>query len=198
MKLIVGLGNPGSEYAMTRHNVGFRVLDRFAERFRIAFDAHEKDAFTGRGRVGGETVMLAKPQTYMNRSGDSVAKLFRSVSEDLSELLVVYDDIDLPAGRLRVRPSGSTGTHNGMRSIVASLGSDAFPRLRVGVRGEGYATSRDLAGYVLDPFTSEEESVIVGPSIDRATDAIFLFAKGDLKRAMNQFNRDEPLAATTS
>lgn len=191
MKLIVGLGNPGHEYAKTRHNIGFRVIDRFAERFRITLAGHEKDAFVGTGRVAGETVMLAKPQTFMNRSGDSVAKLARSYTETLGELLVVYDDIDLPAGRLRIRPSGSTGTHNGMRSIVTSIGSDAFPRLRFGVRGETYDDATGLADYVLQNFTTDEETTVVGSSIERATDAMLLFARGDLKRAMNEFNRTD-------
>jgi len=195
MKLIVGLGNPGSEYVKTRHNIGFRVIDRFAERFRITLGGHEKDAFTGTGRVAGESVMLAKPQTFMNRSGDSVAKLARTYTEALSELLVVYDDVDLPAGKLRIRESGSTGTHNGMRSIVAAIGNDAFPRLRFGVRGETYEEAAGLADYVLQNFTSEEEEAVVSSSIERATDAMLFFVRGDLKRAMNQFNKDEPLVA---
>lgn len=197
MKLIIGLGNPGIEYAKTRHNIGFRVADRFAERFRISIDRHEKDAFVGSGRVTGQAVMIAKPQTFMNRSGDAVAKLVRNYIDSLSELLVVYDDVDLPAGKLRIRPSGSTGTHNGMRSIVDVLGSDSFPRLRFGVRGASYEQARDLAEYVLENFTSDEEETVVRPSIERATDAMLLFARGDLQRAMNQFNRDEPLVASS-
>jgi PTH1 family peptidyl-tRNA hydrolase len=190
MKLIVGLGNPGSEYHNTRHNIGWRVLDAFAAKFRIDLDTHEKNARTGRGRVAGGAVMLAKPLTYMNLSGDAVKLLTNAYAESLQDLIVVYDDVDLPVGRLRIRPGGSSGTHNGMRSIVQSLGSEAFPRLRLGIRGERSEEER-LRDYVLDVFTDQEEA-IMGRAVDRAVDALVLFARGDLKRAMNEFNRDEP------
>jgi PTH1 family peptidyl-tRNA hydrolase len=190
MKLIVGLGNPGSEYHNTRHNIGWRVLDAFAAKFRIDLDTHEKNARTGRGRVAGGAVMLAKPLTYMNLSGDAVKLLTNAYTESLQDLIVVYDDVDLPVGRLRIRPGGSSGTHNGMRSIVQSLGSEAFPRLRLGIRGERSEEER-LRDYVLDVFTDQEEA-IMGRAVDRAVDALVLFARGDLKRAMNEFNRDEP------
>lgn len=188
MKLIVGLGNPGSRYAVTRHNIGFRVVEAFAAKFRIAFDGHEKDAFTGIGRVAGGTVMVAKPQTYMNLSGESVAKLARAHVESLSDLIVVYDDVDLPVGKLRLREKGSAGTHNGMRSIVSELGSENFARLRFGVRGATIGDV-DLADYVLDAFTADEERT-VADALPRALDALVLFARGDLRRAMNSFNRD--------
>ncbi|MHB0968832.1 MAG: aminoacyl-tRNA hydrolase [Thermoanaerobaculia bacterium] len=188
MKLIVGLGNPGSRYAATRHNIGFRVVEAFAAKFRIVFDGHEKDAFTGSGRVAGGAVMVAKPQTYMNLSGESVAKLARAHLESLADLIVVYDDIDLPVGKLRIREKGSAGTHNGMRSIVSELGSENFARLRFGVRGATIGDV-DLADYVLDAFTAEEERT-VADVLPRALDALVLFARGDLRRAMNTFNRD--------
>lgn len=188
MKLIVGLGNPGSRYAATRHNIGFRVVEAFAAKFRIAFDGHEKDAFTGNGRVAGGAVMVAKPQTYMNLSGESVAKLARAHVESLSDLIVVYDDVDLPVGKLRLREKGSAGTHNGMRSIVTELGSENFARLRFGVRG-ATISDVDLADYVLDAFTADEERT-VADVLPRALDALVLFARGDLRRAMNTFNRD--------
>lgn len=187
MKLIVGLGNPGVQYEKTRHNVGWRVVDAFATKFRIAVSVHEKNAMTGSGRVGGGSVLVAKPLTFMNLSGDAVRLLTNSYAESLADLLVVYDDIDLPTGRLRIRPNGSAGTHNGMRSIIAALGRDDFPRLRVGVRGGEYDRLRD---YVLDEF-SPEEVPIVDRSIERAVDALVLFCRGDLRRAMNEFNRDE-------
>ena len=186
MKLIIGLGNPGNEYAKTRHNIGFRVVDAFASRFHMAFDRHERDALIARGRVAGQSVMLAKPLTFMNRSGSAVSSLARAYTEGLDELLVVYDEIDLPLGRLRIRESGSPGTHNGMKSIVQSLASEKFARLRFGIRGDVYD---DLAGYVLAEFEESEEG-IVAPSVDRSLDALLLFARGDLRRAMNQFNRD--------
>src|SRR5215213_2644551 len=151
MKLIVGLGNPGAEYERTRHNVGWHVLDAFARKFRIEITRHEKNALTGSGRVAGGSVMLAKPLTYMNLSGDAVRLLVNGYLESTEEMIVVYDDIDLPLGRIRIRPNGSAGTHNGMRSIVASLATERFARLRFGVRGERYDAR--LRDYVLDSFT---------------------------------------------
>lgn len=189
MKVIVGLGNPGAEYEQTRHNVGWQVVDAFAAKFRIDIATHEKDALTGRGRAAGGSVMVAKPQTYMNNSGDAVRLLLNAYSESLDDLIVVYDDIDLPVGRLRVRSNGSSGTHNGMRSIVARLASEQFARLRFGVRGADYAEARQLRDYVLDDFT-EADRPLVDRGISRAVDALVLFARGDLKRAMNEFNRD--------
>jgi PTH1 family peptidyl-tRNA hydrolase len=195
MKLIVGLGNPGSEYEHTRHNIGWLVVEAFAAKFRIPFDTHEKDALTGRGRVAGGAVMVAKPQTYMNNSGDAVRLLANAYTESLDDVIIVYDDIDLPVGKLRVRSNGSAGTHNGMRSIVARLASERFARLRFGVRGADYAEARQLRDYVLDDF-SPDDAPLVERGIARSLDALVLFARGDLKRAMNEFNRDpvEPAA----
>ena len=188
MKLIVGLGNPGDEFHNTRHNIGWRVLDAFASKFRIRFDGHEKNARTGRGRVAGGSAALAKPLTYMNLSGDAVRGLVNAYEVPLEDLIIVYDDIDLPLGKLRIRPSGSSGTHNGMRSIVESLGSEAFPRLRIGIRGNRKDEDR-LRDYVLDTFAPEEEPA-VAKAVDRAVDALVLFVRGDLRRAMNEFNRE--------
>lgn len=190
MKVIVGLGNPGPEYEKTRHNIGWLVLDAFAARFRIPVTTHEKNAMTGTGRVAGGSVLVAKPLTYMNLSGDAVKLLANKYTEAPQDLIVVYDDVDLPTGKLRIRSSGSSGTHNGMRSIVTALGRDDFPRLRVGVRGKDYANGH-LRDYVLDHF-GDDESEEVASAITRAVDALVLFARGDLKRAMNEFNRDEP------
>ncbi|MEA2463763.1 MAG: peptidyl-tRNA hydrolase, family [Acidobacteriota bacterium] len=186
MKLIVGLGNPGAEYERTRHNVGWHVLDAFARKFRIEITRHEKNALTGSGRVAGGSVMVAKPLTYMNLSGDAVKLLLNAYLESTDDLLVVYDDIDLPLGRLRIRPNGSAGTHNGMRSIISTINTEKFPRLRVGI---GSAEQGRLRDYVLDAFTAEEQP-IVDKAVERAVDALVLFARGDLKRAMNQFNKD--------
>jgi peptidyl-tRNA hydrolase, PTH1 family len=187
MKLIVGLGNPGAEYERTRHNVGWRVVDAFARKFRIAVTRHEKNALTGSGRVAGGTVMVAKPLTFMNLSGDAVRLLTNVYTESTTDMIVVYDDIDLPLGRLRIRPNGSAGTHNGMRSIISSIATENFPRLRVGI---GSAEQGRLRDYVLDEFTADEEP-IVERAVERSVDALLLFVRGDLKRAMNQFNRDE-------
>ena len=196
MKLVVGLGNPGPNYARTRHNVGFRVVDRFAERHRIAFDSHERDSLVGRGRVAGQAVVVAKPQTFMNRSGAAVAALSRLYTELPEEMIVVYDDIDLPLGKLRIRPGGSAGTHNGMKSILESLENNRFPRLRVGIRGASRSPEEDLADYVLEEFESEEEAA-VSDAVERAADALVLFVRGEMTRAMNEFNRD-PIPEETS
>ncbi len=187
MKLIVGLGNPGPEYERTRHNAGWMVVDAFARKFRIETTRHEKNALTGTGRVAGGTVMVAKPLTYMNLSGDAVKLLVNAYLESADDMMVVYDDIDLPLGRLRIRPNGSSGTHNGMRSLVQVLGTERFPRLRVGIgSADGGGRLRD---YVLDAFSADEQALI-DRAIERAVAALLLFARGDLARAMNEFNRD--------
>ena len=188
MKLIVGLGNPGPDYARTRHNVGWLVVDAFARKFRIEVGRHEKNALTGTGRVAGGAVMVAKPLTYMNLSGDAVRPLVNAYVEAPHEdLIIVYDDIDLPLGKLRIRPNGSAGTHNGMRSIVEAMGSEQIPRLRIGIGAVGEGGR--LRDYVLDEFDAEEQP-IVDRAIERAVDALVLFARGDIRRAMNEFNRD--------
>jgi PTH1 family peptidyl-tRNA hydrolase len=189
MKLIVGLGNPGNEYARSRHNVGWMIVDAFTEKFRIDISKHEKEALTGSGRAGGGSVMVAKPLTYMNRSGEAVKLLADAYLESLQDLIVVHDEVDLPLGKLRIRERGSAGTHNGMRSVVESLASESFPRLRCGVRGANYAEAGRLRDYVLDDFEDSELPNITN-TIERAVDALVLFARGDLKRAMNTFNRD--------
>jgi PTH1 family peptidyl-tRNA hydrolase len=189
MRLIIGLGNPGSRYERTRHNIGFAVVDAFARRFRVDVSDHERDSMVGRGRVAGNAVLVAKPLTFMNLSGGAVEKLVRAYAESPQDIIVVYDDIDLPIGKIRLRERGSSGTHNGMRSIVASLKTEDFPRLRVGVRGESFDQKRDLADYVLERFSDVEEKEMEA-AIERATDALLLVARGDLKRAMNTFNRD--------
>ncbi|HEV7765002.1 MAG TPA: aminoacyl-tRNA hydrolase [Thermoanaerobaculia bacterium] len=187
MKLIVGLGNPGSEYERTRHNVGWRVVEAFAKKFRIEITKHEKNALTGSGRVAGGSVMVAKPLTYMNLSGDAVRLIVNAYLESPQDMIVVYDDIDLPLGKLRIRPNGSAGTHNGMRSILSELATENFPRLRIGIGASEQGRLRD---FVLDEFSAEEEP-IVARAVERSVDGLVLFARGDLKRAMNQFNRDE-------
>src|SRR6185436_13460269 len=172
MKLIVGLGNPGPEYERTRHNVGWQAVDAFAKKFRIGVTHHEKNALTGTGRVAGGSVLVAKPLTYMNLSGDAVRLLVNAYAESPADMIVVYDDIDLPLGRLRIRPNGSAGTHNGMRSIVESLATERFARLRFGVRGESYDAR--LRDYVLDAFTAEEMP-LVERGIGQSVDALVLF-----------------------
>jgi len=188
MKIIVGLGNPGPEYAKTRHNIGWMVIDAFAAKFRIRVDKHEKDALTGTGRVAGGSVLVAKPLTYMNQSGDAIRLLVNAYSESLDDLIVAYDDIDLPLGKLRIKPNGGPGTHNGMRSIVSALATEKFARLRIGIGGVD--SSGRLRDYVLGEIAPDEEAAITR-AIERSVDALLLFVRGDLKRAMNEFNRDE-------
>ena len=166
------------------------MADAFAKKFRIDLARHEKESMTGEGRVAGGTVKVAKPLTYMNLSGDAVRLLVNAYEIDAAhDLIVVYDEVDLPLGKLRIRPNGSSGTHNGMRSLVASLATERFPRLRCGVRGADYSETSKLRDSVLDEFSPEEEP-LVERTIERAVDALFLFARGDLRRAMNEFNRD--------
>src|SRR5438309_5820415 len=165
------------------------IADAFAAKFRIRSSKHEQEAMTGSGRVAGGAVVVAKPLTYMNRSGDAVSLLANAYTESLQDLIIVYDEVDLPLGKLRIRERGSAGTHNGMRSVVESLASESFPRLRCGVRGANYAEAGRLRDYVLDDF-EDSELPIVNRSIERAVDALLLFSRGDLKRAMNTFNRD--------
>ena len=155
MHIIVGLGNPGREYARTRHNVGFDVIDVLSEKLDIPVNRSARHGLTGSGLVGGEKVLLVKPQTYMNLSGQCVSELVAFYKPDMADLLVIYDDIDLPLGKLRLRRDGSAGTHNGMRSIIGLLGRQDFPRLRVGVgsRPEGW----ELADWVLSHYATEEE-----------------------------------------
>jgi PTH1 family peptidyl-tRNA hydrolase len=186
MKLIVGLGNPGPEYEKTRHNAGWMVVDAFAQKFRMAIDRHEKNAMTGSGRVAGSSVVVAKPLTYMNVSGDAVRLLANAYSDSAADVMIVYDDIDLPLGRIRIRENGSAGTHNGMRSIVHALGTENIPRLRIGI---GASSGGRLRDYVLDEFEAAEREVI-DQTIQRAVDALVLFVRGDLRRAMNEFNRE--------
>jgi PTH1 family peptidyl-tRNA hydrolase len=189
MKLIVGLGNPGRDYRDTRHNVGFMVVDALQRRHQLTWSmapAQVPDAFVAK-RYGAEPWMLARPLTFMNRSGDAVAGLLRYYAIDPQDLLVVLDDVDLPFGRLRARARGSAGTHNGLRSIVDRLGTRDFPRLRLGV-GRGDAR-RDLADHVLARFESGERADL-DAFIARAADAAEMFTAEGIDPVMNMYNPD--------
>ena len=193
MKLIVGLGNPGREYRDTRHNAGFMVVDDIARRHDLNWamaPSQVPDALVAK-RFGPQPVLLAKPLTFMNRSGDAAAELLRYYGVDPVDLLIVVDDIDLPFGRLRARPSGSAGTHNGLRSVVGRLGMD-IPRLRVGV-GRGDAR-RDLADHVLATFEPAEREQLESV-ITRAADAAEMFAAEGIVKVMNTYNADDPGSA---
>lgn len=183
--LIVGLGNPGLEYSATRHNMGFLCLDRLATKQRLRFTGKRAKSALARGAINGHDVALAKPQTYMNLSGESVRELLRLYGLKPKHLLVVYDDVDLPAGTIRIRERGGPGTHNGMRSIVDEIDSTDFPRLRIGV---GTPTDgQNLADYVLGVPTPAEREAL-DAALDRAVEAIQTVARRGLAAAMNQFN----------
>ncbi len=188
MYLVVGLGNPGPDYAGTRHNMGFRLVDGLAERLGAAVSRPLFKSLTGRVSVSGKTVILAKPQTYMNLSGNSVAALVNWFKIPPAGLLVVYDDIDLPAGKIRLKPRGGHGGHRGMESIIEKLGSGDFARLRIGI-GRPADPDRDVAEWVLGRLTPEEEE-IAGRTLERAADAVIALIGEGIEAAMNRFNRD--------
>jgi len=182
--LVVGLGNPGSEYANTRHNVGFRVADALADRLRISFE-HRHDALVGTGSHKNRSVAVAKPLTYMNRSGTAVATLCEHHDLAPDALLVVVDDLDLPVGTIRLRPKGSSGGHNGLQHIAERLDTTTFPRLRVGI-GNDFRDGNQV-DYVLSPFT-EAQLAPVQDAIADAVEAVLTTVREDLDAAMNQFN----------
>jgi len=188
MKLIAGLGNPGPRYAGTRHNVGFEAIDLLARRHGAQWEAAPRgiEALVARWRA--EDTVLVKPLTFMNLSGTAIVGLLQFYKIELPDLLVVVDEVQLETGRIRIRPSGSAGGHNGLKSIIGSLGTDAFPRLRIGVgRGDN---RRDLADHVLARFEPDERPV-VDDAVVRAADAAEAFVVEGLGPAMNRFNRKD-------
>lgn len=192
MKLIVGLGNPGRQYEGTRHNAGFEAVNLLARRHGVTWEAAPRgiDALSGRWQAG--PAVLAKPLTFMNHSGLAVVALLQFYKIDLADLLVIVDEVQLELGRLRTRPSGSAGGHNGLKSIIEALGTDAFARLRIGVgRGD---TRRDLADHVLGRLDPAERPVIE-EAVGRAADAAELFVADGVLAAMNRFNRKDDRAA---
>ncbi len=190
MKLVVGLGNPGRRYAGTRHNVGFRVAERLADAHGIALTAKKFSGRFGRGKVGALDVGVLLPETFMNLSGESIGEALRllPVGDPKDDLLVVSDDVDLPFGRLRLRPGGGAGGHKGLRDIAARLGRDDFPRLRFGV-GRPPHPGQDTADWVLEAFGAEEEAALPG-RLDDAVRAVETFLHDGVQAAMNRFNRD--------
>ena len=185
MKLIVGLGNPGTKYAGTRHNVGFSVIVGLADKYNIELSEKKHKAIYGRGMIEGEKVILAMPQTFMNLSGESVRELVDYYKCDPSDVIVAYDDIDLAVGKLRIREKGSAGGHNGIKNIILHLGTQVFPRVRVGVgeKPEGY----DLADYVLGHFQGDEKK-LMEEAYDRAAAAVVEILTDGPDKAMNDFN----------
>lgn len=186
MYIIAGLGNPTAKYDKTRHNVGFDVIDVLAEKYNINVTEHKNKALYGTGMIAGEKVMLVKPQTFMNLSGDSIAAILNFYKLDAAtQLLVVYDDITLVPGKLRIRKKGSAGGHNGIKSIISRTGTQEFMRIRVGVgqKPEGW----DLADYVLSRFNKEERAA-VECAMEDAAEAAALIVGGDVDKAMNRYN----------
>jgi PTH1 family peptidyl-tRNA hydrolase len=189
MRLIVGLGNPGPEYAWTPHNLGFFVLDQLAEKAGIRIERPEAKAYVGRGRLAEQEVLLAKPQTSMNLSGLSVRDLMTRFEVDPTGLIVVYDEAALPWGMLRIRERGSAGGHNGVKSIIGALGTHEFARVRLGVHPEHPVD--DLAGYVLAPMRKAQLEV-AAEMVEKAAQAVEIILTDGLARAMNRYNQRVP------
>ena len=186
MFIIVGLGNPSKEYEGTRHNAGFEVIDRISDKYNISVDTKKHRALIGKGIIEGQKVILAKPQTFMNLSGESVRSLldYYKVDEE-QELIVIYDDISLEPGQLRIRLKGSAGGHNGIKNIIAHLGTQEFPRIKVGVGAK--PPKMDLADYVLSRFSKEDREKMEQAFKDAAEAVEVMIAEGP-DAAMNQFN----------
>ena len=186
MRVIVGLGNPGIEYAWTPHNLGFLVVDALAEDAGIRVTRPEAKSFVGLGQIAGQEVVLAKPQTMMNLSGLAVKELLSRADCAPSDLIVVYDDIALPWGMIRVRERGTAGGHNGLKSVIGSIGTTEFVRIRLGVNPEGHRG--DLKQYVLRQIRRDEEE-IVGEEIEQGAEAVKVILAEGMQAAMNRFNR---------
>ncbi len=185
IRIVVGLGNPGMEYAFTPHNFGFLLVDELAQRAGARVSLRECQSVTGRAHLADIVILLAKPETYMNLSGTAVRDLLRNYDCDPSQVLVAYDDLDLPLGSLRLRERGSAGTHNGMRSIVKALGTNEFPRLRLGI-GAPHPI-QDLKNYVLTPW-KKSQLVTVQDVLGRAADVVEMILRDGMARAMNVCN----------
>jgi peptidyl-tRNA hydrolase, PTH1 family len=183
--LIVGLGNPGREYRETRHNIGFMVVDHLAQRLGVNFSRMESKALVTKGEYQGRRLVLVKPQTYMNLSGSAIGSLLRFYKVPITNLLVAYDDVDLPLGTIRLRAEGGSAGQKGMASIIERLGTQEFPRLRVGI---GRPPGRmDAAAYVLQPF-KKDQGDLLPVILERAVEAALVFVTSGLETAMNQYN----------
>jgi peptidyl-tRNA hydrolase, PTH1 family len=192
MKLIVGLGNPGQEYSTNRHNIGFLCVNYIAKSHRIVLDKKQGKAGVGTGNIAGNQVVLAKPQTYMNLSGESVVPLMQRYLVKKEDLIVIHDDIDLPLGKIRIRPDSSAGGHNGIKSIIASLGTQNFVRIRVGIsrpQNMNDAKLESVRDYVLGDFT-EADKPVIEETIKRVGDAVVTLITVGLQAAMNKYNTE--------
>ena len=202
MKLIVGLGNPGMAYSHNRHNIGFMCLNRFAKQHKIAFEKKQGRARVGIGEAGGQSVVLARPQTYMNASGEAVGYLVDRYKAEMGDLIVIHDDMDLPVGKIRIRQGGRSAGHKGIESIIYYLDNPDFIRVRVGIGKPEANGDKDseVIGFVLNNFT-DEEAKIIEPVIDRVSEALLCLITAGLEPAMNIFNRsldDKPPAKNIS
>ena len=184
MYVIAGLGNPGKKYENTRHNMGFITIDQLAEKHNIKVDKLKFKALVGEGRIAGQKVMLVKPQTYMNLIGESIREVMNFYKLEPENLIVIYDDIDIEAGTLRIRKFGSAGTHNGMKSVVYQLQSDRFPRIRLGI---GSQKKGDLVNFVIGGF-SKEEVPVLEEAVNHAVLATECIIEDGIDKAMNQYN----------
>lgn len=185
MKMLVGLGNPGPQYELTRHNVGFLVIDALADKVGVSSFKQQAGALVASVNYQGEKLLLVKPQTYMNLSGQAVGELARYYKIPAQDVLVIYDDMDNPFGQLRLRARGSSGGHNGIKSIISHLGTEEFPRLKVGIGRP--RPGQSAADYVLEPFSSEERAAL-GRIIPAAVDRVLAVVDKGIVAAMNEFN----------
>lgn len=186
MYIIAGLGNPGRKYVGTRHNMGFEALDAVAAKYDIDIKKVKFNAIYGEGTIEGEKVVLVKPQTFMNLSGESIREFKSWYKAEDSQIIIIYDDVSLPVGKMRIRPKGSAGGHNGMKSIIYQLNSDVFPRIKIGV-GRPETPDYDLADYVLGKFTKSEVEALI-PIAVKTAEAVGEIIKNGTERAMAKFN----------
>ena len=184
--IIAGLGNPGDRYVMTRHNVGFRVTERLEDRLGLRCSRARFHAMVGQGSHAGQQILLMRPQTFLNLSGEAVAEAAQFYKVPPERCLIIFDDISLPPGRLRIRRDGSAGGHNGIKSIIAQLGSQAFPRVKVGV-GDKPHPDYDLADWVLSTFSAQEQKLLE-PALDRAAGAALEIVAHGVEQAANEYN----------
>ncbi len=184
MKIVIGLGNPGKKYTQTRHNVGFMVIDKCIKSYNVGFTKSYRDSVISKCIVEGEEVLFVKPQLFMNLSGDPVKRIIEKYSCNLDEILVILDDINLPLGKTRIREKGSSGGHNGLKSISSHLKTTCFPRLRIGI---GNSYTEDTKDFVLSRFTKDEKDVIKGV-LDKSCEAINYWVTTDINSCMSLFN----------
>ncbi|MDO4744635.1 MAG: aminoacyl-tRNA hydrolase [Clostridia bacterium] len=186
MYIIAGLGNPGRKYVGTRHNMGFEALDAVAAKYGIDIKKTKFNALYGEGIIEGEKAVLVKPQTFMNLSGESIREFKAWYKAEDAEIIIIYDDVSLPVGKMRIRPKGSAGGHNGMKSIIYQLNTDMFPRIKIGV-GSPENPDYDLADYVLGKFSKDEVKALV-PMAIKAAEAVGEIIKNGVEKAMAMFN----------